>query len=244
MNAKEYLARLEQLLSDLSPDERRAALEYYTEYLQDACPEADADVTALLGSPEAAAAELRMNRTADAGWSAGYRRNDGSASFGECIEDAPPAAPLPPPQPAYKQPEPQPVCEEAAPQPQQSDGQKQGGSAWLPWLLVALLTSPLWIGLAGGVLGLAGGILAAVLAAVVVAAALVLVGFVMLIAAAPLLATAFGSGLVLMGAALLVAAAGLVVLGLFVWGAGALLPLLAAGTTALVRWVKGWVKKL
>lgn len=241
MNAKEYLARLEQLLSDLSPEERRAALEYYTEYLQDACPEADADVTALLGSPEAAAAELRMNRTAEAGWSAGYRGNDGSASFGECIEDAP-AAPLPPQQPAYKKPEPQSVFEEAAPPPPAV--QKQSSSAWLPWLLVALLTSPLWIGLAGGVLGLAGGILAAVLAAVVVAAVLVVVGFVLLVAAAPLLTTAFGSGLVLMGAALLVAAAGLAVLGLFVWGAGALLPLLMTGVTALVRRVKGWVKKL
>ena len=41
MSKKEYLDRLEQLLSDISSEERQAAIEYFTDYLEDAGPDGE-----------------------------------------------------------------------------------------------------------------------------------------------------------------------------------------------------------
>ena len=258
MNVTEFLSRLEQLLSDLPPEERREALEYYTEYLQDAAPEAGVDVTGLLGSPESVAADIRLTRVAEGGWSAGYAGNTGAARFGECFEDAP-AAPQPPvtakgsqagqgaaqPQTGAKQPAGG-EKESAAAQPAGAQGEKpaRGKAGWLPWALLAVFTCPLWVWLVLLVLLVAFCVVTAVLAVVLAAVVLVVTGFVLLVAAAPLLGSAFGTGILLMGAALLVAALGLVILGLFIWAATGLLPLLVGLIKKGFRWLKGKVSAL
>lgn len=248
MTVKDFLSRLEQLLADLPPDERSAALEYYTEYLQDACPEQDADACALLGTPEAVAADIRLTRVAesDTGWSAGYRGNDGGASYGQCLGEEP-AAPQPPVGNGAADSE---TAQEAAQNdPTKAEPAYRSETAYsaaakrrrtlLPWLLLAVFTFPLWIGLVGGVLGVLGGILGIVVAVVVAAVVLVIGGFVLLVTAAPLLTTAFGSGLLTMGLALLVAAAGCVLLGLLVWFAGAVLPFVFQVVGKAFRWLRG-----
>lgn len=58
MNKKEYLARLEALLSGIPEEERQAAMEYYTDYLEDAGPEGEAQAIANLGRPEIVAAAI------------------------------------------------------------------------------------------------------------------------------------------------------------------------------------------
>lgn len=58
MNKKEYLARLEALLSGISEEERQAAMEYYTDYLEDAGPEGEMQAIGNLGSPEIVAAAI------------------------------------------------------------------------------------------------------------------------------------------------------------------------------------------
>ena len=266
MNAKDFLSRLELLLADLPAEERRAALEYYTEYLQDACPQAEDDVCGLLGTPEAVAADIRLTRVAegDAGWAAGYKGNDGSASFGEYLDDAP-TAPQPPvtegtnvfagedapaaePQAfagntgaASKDESGAPVYREPVPQ---EPPKSHSGTNWLPWLLLAVFTCPLWLGLAGGLLGIIGGAIGILIAIVVAAAALGIGGLGALVAAAPLLATAFGTGLLTMGVALLAAAAGCVLLGMLVWLAGAALPFLFHWIGRLFGWLKGKVNSV
>ncbi len=252
MTVKDFLSRLEQLLADLPPDERSAALEYYTEYLLDACPEQDADACALLGTPEAVAADIRLTRVAesDTGWSAGYRGNDGSASYGQCLGEEP-AAPQPPvfdgtADGANAQETAQETAQDAPPKAEPAYRRETAYSAaakrrreLLPWLLLAVFTFPLWIGLVGGVIGVLCGVIGVVIAVAVAAVALVIGGFVLLVAAAPLLTTAFGSGLLTMGLALLAAAAGCVLLGLLVWLAGAVLPLVFQAVGKAFRWMKG-----
>lgn len=71
MNKKEYLARLEALLSGISEEERQAAMEYYTDYLEDAGPEGEAQAIEHLGSPEIVAAailESMRNDGAEGNW--------------------------------------------------------------------------------------------------------------------------------------------------------------------------------
>jgi len=52
MSRWEFMRRLEELLSDISPNEREEALQYYNEYFNDAGREHEASVIEALGSPE------------------------------------------------------------------------------------------------------------------------------------------------------------------------------------------------
>ncbi len=58
MNRLEFMARLEALLSDISPSEREEALHYYNEYFNDAGVENEEGVIESLGSPEDVAATI------------------------------------------------------------------------------------------------------------------------------------------------------------------------------------------
>ncbi|MDR0308838.1 MAG: hypothetical protein LBH87_02785 [Coriobacteriales bacterium] len=61
MNASEYLARLEGLLSGLPDAERHYAIAYFTEYLMDAGPEGEQGAISALGVPEALAAQIKAD---------------------------------------------------------------------------------------------------------------------------------------------------------------------------------------
>lgn len=58
MNKTEFLQALEAGLSSASPDERVAAMQYYTEYLDDAGPDREAEAINELGSPQKIAADI------------------------------------------------------------------------------------------------------------------------------------------------------------------------------------------
>lgn len=65
MSRKEFMRRLEALLSDLSENEREEALQYYNGYLDDAGSENEAAVLEALGTPEALAASIRQGLKED-----------------------------------------------------------------------------------------------------------------------------------------------------------------------------------
>lgn len=61
MNKDEFLDRLEYLLQDISEDEKREALDYYRDYLQDAGSENEQKVLESFGSPEQVASMIRVD---------------------------------------------------------------------------------------------------------------------------------------------------------------------------------------
>lgn len=61
MNRKEFMTRLEQLLIDISEEERSDALQYYEDYFDDAGAENEAEVIKELESPEKVAAIIRTD---------------------------------------------------------------------------------------------------------------------------------------------------------------------------------------
>lgn len=65
MSRKEFMQRLEALLSDLSENEREEALQYYNGYLDDAGSENEEEVLQELGTPEALAASIRQGLKED-----------------------------------------------------------------------------------------------------------------------------------------------------------------------------------
>lgn len=65
MNRSEFMKKLEELLANISKEEREEALQYYNDYFEDAGPEHEADVIRELESPEKVAATIKadMNDT-------------------------------------------------------------------------------------------------------------------------------------------------------------------------------------
>lgn len=59
MSRWEFMRRLEELLSDISPNEREEALQYYNDYFNDAGKENEGEVIEALGSPEQVAKIVR-----------------------------------------------------------------------------------------------------------------------------------------------------------------------------------------
>ena len=76
MSRKEFMQRLEALLSDLSENEREEALQYYNGYLDDAGSENEEVVLQELGTPEALAASIRQGLKED-GIGNGYFSENG-----------------------------------------------------------------------------------------------------------------------------------------------------------------------
>ena len=61
MRRTEFLEELGRLLADLPEEERKAAILYYDDYLQDAGQENEQDVIRELGGPEKVAATIRAD---------------------------------------------------------------------------------------------------------------------------------------------------------------------------------------
>lgn len=72
MERKEFMRRLEALLSDLPENERAEALQYYNDYLDDAGLENEAAVLEELGSPDGLAESIRQGLKEDGGESGGF----------------------------------------------------------------------------------------------------------------------------------------------------------------------------
>lgn len=61
MNRQEFMNRLREALKKLPDNEKQAALDYYTEYFDEAGPENEQQVVDSLGAPEQVAAEIYAN---------------------------------------------------------------------------------------------------------------------------------------------------------------------------------------
>ncbi|MCL2050892.1 MAG: hypothetical protein FWG91_04035 [Lachnospiraceae bacterium] len=67
MSRWEFMRKLEELLSDISPSEREEALKYYNEYINDGGNENEAEVLKSLGTPEEVAAIVKEGLLENAG---------------------------------------------------------------------------------------------------------------------------------------------------------------------------------
>ena len=65
MNRQEFMKRLEELLSGISPEEREEALAYYRNYFEDAGVENEEKVLRELESPEKLAESIRAGLQED-----------------------------------------------------------------------------------------------------------------------------------------------------------------------------------
>lgn len=197
MSRWEFMRRLEELLSDISPSEREEALQYYNDYFNDAGKENEKEVIDALGSPEQVAKTVKegisgnesqgeftekgfTSKTAEetknevmkkdvSGFDSGYGQTENSGTDPENFQE-------------------ETVYERNA--AENNAQEKKDMPVWAIVLIIigCIIFSPVIIGAAGALLGILAGIIVAVIGVILgfgfaaiilflVAAALVIAGF-------------------------------------------------------------------
>ena len=247
MNRAEFMSRLSSLLQDVPLAEREEALQYYNDYFDDAGEGNEESTIASLGSPEEIAKSIKAGLTD--GQNAGEFTESGFYSYEQRSKNQ------------VMSTEQMRNADQGAGQNRQGDpygtqgntggnaygtqpnagGQKpketmSGGKIALI-ILLAVLLSPVWIGVLGGIfggfVGLLGGAIGIFVAFLVVGVVLTVVGAALFVIG---IAAIFGAplgGLCLMGGGLIMVALGLVFIWLTVIIVGMAIPALVRGIVSL-----------
>lgn len=132
MNKDSFLSRLKYLLQELPEEERIDALRYYEEYFIDASPEREEEIVKELGSPEEVAAIIKENLKGNPQLHGEYTET-GYEDFRFS---------------QYHYPSKREENKEEAPYRRP---QSKKSSNWVLWIILALITCPVWLTAAGAV---------------------------------------------------------------------------------------------
>lgn len=213
MNKEEFLRQLERLLSGISEEERSDAIAFYRSYFEDAGEQNEAAIIAELESPQKTAEGILKNLgiEGNGGYYNSFANRD--AEYYKNINE---------------------TVSHLNGQP------KQDGTTNAVLIVVAVLTSPIWLTLllvlASVMLVVVATLFGLSIAVVAVMASLVFVGFVLFGCG---IATAVGGtpavGIGLMGGGLIVLAIGLLLVLLVIWLFGVFLPWALKGIWSLCK---------
>lgn len=256
MNRAEFMSRLTALLQDVPLAEREEAIQYYSDYFDDAGEGNEASVIAALGSPEELAKSIKAGlidggnggeftesgfhgyeqksknqvmstNQPQNGTQSGEENFQGSSYQGNAFGQQAGGA--------YGQ-------QNGGAQTTSGEGQpakSMSGGMIALIVILAILLSPIWIGLLGGLFGVAVGLLAGLFGIFV---GLLVIGVVFPVVGVALVVTGiaaiFGAplgGLCLVGSGLIMVALGLVFIWLMVLVAGTAIPALVRGIVSLCR---------
>lgn len=192
MNKEEFLRKLEQLLSDISEEERKDAIAFYRSYFEDAGEGNEASILKELESPEKVAEAIKSDLS-DAEQTAKTRENSVQGVREVKRED------------------------------------KMKTENKILWIILAVLTSPIWITILAVVAAILVAILACVFAAaasvVAMMVALLICGFILSgVGIGYLFTKGVAVGLGLLGGGLIVLALGILAIWLVVWCFGWFVP--------------------
>lgn len=214
MNKEQFLLRLEQLLSDIPEDERTEALEYYQSYFEDAGVENEANVIEELGSPEKVAQSIR----------------EGVNDRGEDTVDHPLVSK---------------TADTGGTGANWSDmkqkfQQKDKRSMWLLAIIVAVFTSPIWLGALGTLFGISISLVSVIAAIILTVVILAFVGLIVglvlgLVGVIVFFTGHFGSGLMIFGGGLLLAALGCLCAALLIWMSKTVIPAMIGKVSDLMH---------
>lgn len=95
MNRNDFMRQLEMLLSDITPNERQEALQFYNDYFDDAGVENEQNVIKALGSPAKVAASIKADLTGngsageftETGYKDSYTKNQEIMKYGQTEEN-------------------------------------------------------------------------------------------------------------------------------------------------------------
>lgn len=219
MNRAEFMARLRDLLSDITEAEREEAVNYYEDYFDDAGVENEESVIESLGSPEKVAATIKDGL------------NDGNGTNGEFTENGYTDR-------MYNK-------EEVAPRTLGSDehgfGKKKELSGGMLILIVILcifalpILGPLAIGLLSAAFGILCAVAAVLFAVMIAGIAIVIAGGSLIVAGIVTLIEAPVVGILLAGVGLILGGIGILLAILGIWIVTKIVPPLVRGFVNLCR---------
>ncbi len=219
MNRAEFMARLKELLSDITEAERQEALNYYEDYFDDAGVENEASVIASLGTPEKVATTIKAGLNDSTGMNGEFSET-GYSSYTYDKEE---------------------VVARNVGSEERGFGKKNGlnGATLILVIVLCVFALPILGPVAIGLLSAAFGVLcaiAAVLFAIMVSGvAIVASGIALFISAIVMLFTSPIVGLLLLGAALILTGIGILITILGIWILTKALPPLVRGFVNLCR---------
>ena len=220
MSRKAFMARLDELLADITEAEKEEALSYYEEYFEDAGPENEEEVIQSLGSPEKVAATIKAGLSENAQEEGEFSETGYTNSYYD-------------------------VKDEVATINKRKGLGGIGTGGWVIILILCLFALPILGPILLGIVGTIFGILVAIAAVIF---AVLVTGIALVVAAVAMVAAGFATlfatplvGVALIGAALLVAGIGILIAILGFWVVTKVIPPLFRGLVELIR--KPFVRK-
>ncbi|MBO4987422.1 MAG: DUF1700 domain-containing protein [Lachnospiraceae bacterium] len=220
MSRKAFMARLDELLADITEAEKEEALSYYEEYFEDAGPENEEEVISSLGSPEKVAATIKAGLSENAQEEGEFSETGYTNTYYD-------------------------VKDEVATINKRKGLGGIGTGGWVIILILCLFALPILGPILLGIVGTIFGILVAIAAVIF---AVLVTGIALVVAAVAMVAAGFATlfatplvGVALIGAALLVAGIGILIAILGFWVVTKVIPPLFRGLVELIR--KPFVRK-
>ena len=214
MSRKAFMARLDELLADITEAEKDEALSYYEEYFEDAGPENEEEVISSLGSPEKVAATIKAGLSENAQEEGEFSETGYTNSYYD-------------------------VKDEVATVNNRKGLGGIGTGGWIIILILCLFALPI---LGPILLGIAGTIFGVLVAIAAVIFAVLVTGIALVVAAVAMVAAGFAAlfatplvGVALIGAALLAAGIGILIAILGFWVITKVVPPLFRGFVELIR---------
>jgi len=214
MSRKAFMARLDELLADITEAEKEEALSYYEEYFEDAGPENEEEVISSLGSPEKVAATIKAGLSENAQEEGEFSETGYTNAYYD-------------------------VKDEVATINKRKGLGGIGTGGWVIILILCLfalpILGPILLGIAGTIFGILVAIAAVIFAVLVTGVALVAAAIALVVAGFATLFSAPIVGVALLGAALVVAGIGILAAILGLWVVTKLIPPLLRGLVELIR---------
>ena len=214
MSRKAFMARLDELLADITEAEKDEALSYYEEYFEDAGTENEEEVIQSLGSPEKVAATIKAGLSENAEEEGEFSETGYTNSYYD-------------------------VKDEVATINKRKGLSGIGTGGWIIILILCLFAlpvlGPLLLGIVGTIFGILVAIAAVIFAVLVTGVALVAAAIGLIVAGFASLIAAPIVGIALIGAALVVAGIGILAAILGFWVVTKLIPPLFRGLVDLIR---------
>lgn len=223
MSRKAFMARLDELLADITEAEKDEALSYYEEYFEDAGPENEEEVIQSLGSPEKVAATIKAGLSDNATEDGEFSETGYTNSYYDTKDE---------------------VATRNLSSEERGFGKRKGlaGIGTGGWIIILILClfalpilGPLLLGVAGTIFGVLVAIVAVIFAVFVTGVALVAAAIAMVVGGFVTLFATPIVGVALIGAALLIAGIGILAAILGIWVVTKVVPPLVRGLVNLIR---------
>lgn len=228
MRKSEFLEKLAENLRGISDEERAEALNYYSEYLDEAGEENEEAAIEELGGPETVARIIRANTASQPG-----------AAKAEAPRAAQ-AAQTPPPPRADRAAHAQPVY--TAPVTPPPEARLSHTPAWV-WILIGVLLIPVGVGLIGAVIGVVFGVIGFLIGLLASGVGFVFAGAVLLVKGVLMLASYPAGALYTLGGGLLAIGIGLALTAASVWVVAKGVPFVKKYVCTAIDWIKRKVRE-